>query len=499
MYLLLPLLVGIFGFSRASVDEYRLLQYLKENYDYFERPVENSSMPLDVKVRFLLNQILDVDEKNQVMSILAYVDYHWTDYKLKWDPKAFGGIRDVRFSGNDDAPFKLWRPDVLIFNSVSENFVSTYSSRFIVSHDGHVQQNPPGIFRFICQIDVTYYPFDRQTCFLKLGSWTYNGKYINLDFALNPIIGINGEMIMVDPERSTPEAPSYFLNESIDLQVYLQNGEWDLIGTPGKRVVQAFGSDEYHELYFYIHIRRRTLAYGINLIIPSLVISMMTVLGFTLPPDACEKITLETTVLLSVVFFLQMVSNMSPPQSQSVPILASFFSCCLMLVASSCVFTVLILALHHRKPETHEMSDFMRKIFIDWLPYFLCMRKPDHPKTPKPTVIQQSIIPIQRLSTFMPMLNLPRPSQTPLLQNGDFSENPNILTNVSKFCNELCLIEGEISKMVEKLEEDVKNEMCRSEWRFAAMAMDRLCLYIFSAFITITTCGLIVPHIIGNF
>ncbi|KAF1765127.1 hypothetical protein GCK72_005079 [Caenorhabditis remanei] len=60
---------------KASVDEYRLLQYLKENYDSFERPVENSSAPLDVQVRFLLNQILDIDEKNQVMSILAYMDY----------------------------------------------------------------------------------------------------------------------------------------------------------------------------------------------------------------------------------------------------------------------------------------------------------------------------------------------------------------------------------------------------------------------------------------
>ncbi|CAI2323818.1 unnamed protein product [Caenorhabditis sp. 36 PRJEB53466] len=474
--------------------------YLKENYDSFERPVENSSAPLDVSVRFLLNQILDVDEKNQVMSILAYMDYHWNDYKLKWDPSMFGGIRDVRFSGDDDAHFKLWRPDVLLFNSVSESFDSTYSSRFIVSFNGDVQQNPPGIFRFICQIDVTYYPFDRQTCFLKLGSWTYNGKYINLDFLLKPIIGIQGNAILVKPERSSSSQASYFVNESIDLQVYLQNGEWDLEGTPGKRVVQMFGTDEYHELYFYIHIRRRTLAYGINLIIPSLVISMMTILGFTLPPDACEKITLETTVLLSVIFFLQMVSSTSPPQSQSVPILAAFFSCCLMLVACSCVFTVLTLSLHHRKPETHEMSPTMRKIFIDWLPYILCMCKPDHPKTPKPKVIDKSILPVHRLSTFIPMLNLPRLSQTsfPGKSVSVYQDTPAIIKNTSRICSELLIIERDIEKMVNKIEEDSKEEMLRSEWRFAAMAVDRLCLYVFSAFITTITCGLIVPHIIAN-
>lgn len=38
----------------------------------------------------------------------------------------------------------------------------------------------------------------------------------------------------MEPERSSTNYASYFVNESIDLQVYLQNGEWDLEGTPGK-------------------------------------------------------------------------------------------------------------------------------------------------------------------------------------------------------------------------------------------------------------------------
>uniref|UniRef100_A0A158PBE5 Neur_chan_LBD domain-containing protein n=1 Tax=Angiostrongylus cantonensis TaxID=6313 RepID=A0A158PBE5_ANGCA len=435
----------------------RVIIFHFHNYDQFERPVENSSMALDVKVRFLLNQILDVDEKNQVMSILAYIDFHWNDYKLRWDPRLYGGIRDVRFAGEQDAPFKLWRPDVLLFNSVSEAFDSTYSSRFIVNYDGEVQQNPPGIFRFICKVDVTYYPFDTQTCFLKFGSWTYNGKQINLDFLIMPIIGVKGFPIEASARPYGENPDSYSINESIDLQVYLQNGEWDLMSTPGIRVVTEFGDASYHELYYYIHIRRRTLAYGINLIIPSLVISMMTVLGFTLPPDACEKITLETTVLLSVIFFLQMVSNMSPPQSKSVPILASFFSCCLMVVACSCVFTVLTISLHQRKAETHEMSPLMHRVFVEWLPYILMMRTPDHPRAPKPKVIDKSILPVHRLSIF-PVMNLPKLS-----------------------CTNTCI---------------EKRSTREHEWRFAAMAVDRLCLYLFSVFITVSTFGIIMPHIL---
>ncbi|KAK6015037.1 Neurotransmitter-gated ion-channel ligand binding domain protein, partial [Ostertagia ostertagi] len=361
-------------------------------------------MPLDVKVRFLLNQILDVDEKNQVMSILAYIDFHWNDYKLRWDPKMFGGIRDVRFAGEQDAPFKLWRPDVLLFNSVSEAFDSTYSSRFIVNYNGEIQQNPPGIFRFICKVRYPVILVPRNVLGLKTPSCITLSQIESYFFT-----GVKGHPVRASSRPYGDNPESYTVNESIDLQVYLQNGEWDLMNTPGTRVVTVFGEESYHELYYYIHIRRRTLAYGINLIIPSLVISMMTVLGFTLPPDACEKITLETTVLLSVIFFLQMVSNMSPPQSKSVPILAAFFSCCLMVVACSCVFTVLTICLHERKAETHEMSPLMRRVFVEWLPYILMMRTPDHPRAPKPKVIAKSILPIHRLST-LPLLNLPRPS-----------------------------------------------------------------------------------------
>lgn len=39
----------------------------------------------------------------------------------------------------------------------------------------------------------------------------------------------------------------------------------------------------------------------------------------------------------------------------------AFFSCCMLVVSASVVFTVLVLNLHNRRPETHEMSPFVRK------------------------------------------------------------------------------------------------------------------------------------------
>ncbi|KAK6038110.1 hypothetical protein COOONC_24386 [Cooperia oncophora] len=62
------------------------------------------------------------------------------------------------------------------------------------------------------------------------------------------------------------------------------------------------------------------------------------------------------TILLAIVFFLSMVSEMTPPTSDAVPLIGVFFSCCMLVISASVVFTVLILNLHFRGPDTHEMS-----------------------------------------------------------------------------------------------------------------------------------------------
>lgn len=50
----------IFPIIYASDDEYRLIQDLRKNYDPIERPVYNHSEPVVVKLRILLQQLVDL-------------------------------------------------------------------------------------------------------------------------------------------------------------------------------------------------------------------------------------------------------------------------------------------------------------------------------------------------------------------------------------------------------------------------------------------------------
>ncbi len=65
-------------------------------------------------------------------------------------------------------------------------------------------------------------------------------------------------------------------------------------GVPGDRSELYYDCcpEPYVDITFKIHIRRRTLYYFFNLIVPCVLISSMALLGFTLPPDSGEKLTL---------------------------------------------------------------------------------------------------------------------------------------------------------------------------------------------------------------
>nr|AFN88983.1 nicotinic acetylcholine receptor alpha 6 subunit isoform V [Bactrocera dorsalis] len=54
--------------------EKRLLNHLLSTYNTLERPVSNESEPLEVKFGLTLQQIIDVDEKNQILTTNAWLN-----------------------------------------------------------------------------------------------------------------------------------------------------------------------------------------------------------------------------------------------------------------------------------------------------------------------------------------------------------------------------------------------------------------------------------------
>ena len=56
-------------------DEQILISELLGNYDVASRPVFNASMPVVVKFNFALIQIIDMDERNQILTTNVWIEH----------------------------------------------------------------------------------------------------------------------------------------------------------------------------------------------------------------------------------------------------------------------------------------------------------------------------------------------------------------------------------------------------------------------------------------
>ncbi|KAB0800847.1 hypothetical protein PPYR_06586 [Photinus pyralis] len=489
----LALLATVFLLMTMPPDSYqgqhekRLLNNLLTPYNVLERPVANESEPLEVKFGLTLQQIIDVDEKNQLLITNIWLSLEWNDYNLRWNESEYGGVKDLRITPN-----KLWKPDVLMYNSADEGFDGTFQTNVVVKHNGSCLYVPPGIFKSTCKIDITWFPFDDQHCDMKFGSWTYDGN--QLDLILNS-------------------------EDGGDLSDFITNGEWYLIGMPGKKntIVYQCCPEPYVDVTFTIQIRRRTLYYFFNLIVPCVLISSMALLGFTLPPDSGEKLTLGVTILLSLTVFLNLVAEKIPTTSDAVPLIGTYFNCIMFMVASSVVLTVVVLNYHHRTADIHEMPQWIKSVFLQWLPWILGMSRPGKKITRK-TILMNS---------RMKELELKERSSKSLLANvldidddfrnvsgggnsasvttslgAGFMRHPTTIEEASIPTSgtqrDLQLILRELQFITARMRKADEEAEVISDWKFAAMVVDRFCLIIFTMFTIIATVAVLLsaPHII---
>uniref|UniRef100_A0A3B5KY49 Cholinergic receptor, nicotinic, alpha 6 n=1 Tax=Xiphophorus couchianus TaxID=32473 RepID=A0A3B5KY49_9TELE len=446
-------------FENAKIRaEDRLFRRLFRRYNQFIRPVENVSDPVTVEFEVSISQLVKVCFCFTILQV-------WNDYKLRWTPVEFDGIEYIRVPSN-----KIWRPDIVLYNNAVGDFLVEDKTKALLKFDGTITWVPPAIFKSSCPMDITYFPFDYQNCSMKFGSWTYDKAKIDL----------------------------VLIGSKVNLKDFWESGEWEIIDAPGYKHDIKYNCCEeiYPDITYSFYIRRLPLFYTINLIIPCLLISFLTVLVFYLPSDCGEKVTLCISVLLSLTVFLLVITETIPSTSLVIPLIGEYLLFTMIFVTLSIVITVFVLNVHYRTPMTHTMPEWVRMVFLGVLPRVMLMRRPIDQGKEVPTPVPPPMVP-------------PPPPQANPAQGPPESEPPkaprplNASSPVSAVVA-FSVVSPEIKQAIESVKYIAENMRTRNkakevedDWKYVAMVIDRIFLWVFVTVCVLGTLGLFLQPLIS--
>ncbi|KAK9717488.1 Neurotransmitter-gated ion-channel ligand binding domain [Popillia japonica] len=417
--------------------------------------------------------------KNQVMTTNLWVVQKWVDYKLKWDPDDYGGVKMLYVPSEH-----IWLPDIVLFNNADGNYEVTLMTKATLNFNGEVMWKPPSIYKSSCEINVQYFPFDEQSCLMKFGSWTYNG-------------------LQVDLKHIEQNEGSNIVKTGIDLSEFYLSVEWDILAVPATRNEEYYPccTEPYSDITFKITMRRKTLFYTVNLIIPCVGITFLTVLVFYLPSDSGEKVTLCVSILLSLTVFFLLLAEIIPPTSLAVPLLGKYLLFTMILVTSSIWVTVCVLNVHFRSPSTHKMSPWVRKIFLQFMPRLLIMRRttyalPEYDDTQPPRGYNNDVDihdPFNtdfKIRTREPSFVLQTQDHDDKMKAHSSMTCSSNVTPKSLSSNVLAALEG-VRFIAQHIRDADKDNEIVEDWKFVSMVLDRFFLWVFTLACIGGTCGII--------
>ncbi|XP_019622968.1 PREDICTED: neuronal acetylcholine receptor subunit alpha-10-like [Branchiostoma belcheri] len=448
--------------QQQNLNEASLIKTLLQDYTPESRPVLDSTNAVRVTIDLALSQLIDLDAKRQELKTNIWLRHYWKDEYLTWNASEYNGLAAIRIPSN-----QIWRPDIVLYNRrFEEGYADTPDTNAVIYSDGSVNWNYPTTIQSSCVVDITYFPYDKQECLLTFGSWTYDGFAIDL----------------------------YNRTGVGDLNNLIESEEWQMIEMQAVRNVIIYGCcpEPYPDVTYHIRIKRKSLFYNFYMVAPCIVLVLLAVLGFCLPMDSGEKLSLGITMLLSLVVFAQIVSDKLPASSRAIPLIGQFFGISIVVVTLSSAATVIAMNLHFHGP--------MPQLIPSWLRPLLYMRRCRSNKTASTTenpdlkTVYENVNPALDLGPVKP----PKISSTP-------EPNDNQLQPLSKDSSNsgriFLLLDRKLDSMIAHLKTIVARHYRKDtrdarsdEWKQLAIVVDRILLGTFMFIALVATAVLLGPY-----
>eukprot|EP00088_Acartia_fossae_P023799 TRINITY_DN2480_c0_g1_i11.p1 TRINITY_DN2480_c0_g1~~TRINITY_DN2480_c0_g1_i11.p1 ORF type:complete len:369 (+),score=71.08 TRINITY_DN2480_c0_g1_i11:26-1108(+) len=338
-------------FVQFSCADYQL--NIADGYNIHERPLEEGGGPLQVNASINVRNILDIDEKAQLVSLETTLRFYWKDHRIK--PKqeylesedSYGKYTTL----NPSMANNIWMPDIFIDQAkalrIPTYFVKPANIR--VYNDSRIRYSSRINFDVACNMDFQLYPIDEQDCVIKFESYGLQNKQMHMTW-LKDGLTVNPDIHLAQFTFRTMLLDEY-TTDYYDLQ--------------------------YPGLELKLHLKRLIAYHVVQTYIPSTVFVILAWLSMFIPPESVPgRVGMGMTTMLTLTAMFSSVRN-NVPKVSYISVLDLWMLMCIIFVFSCLVEFIVITALiRNGKKKTGLKVERVCQIlipalFITWLALYI--------------------------------------------------------------------------------------------------------------------------------
>ncbi|XP_023344150.1 glycine receptor subunit alpha-4 isoform X2 [Eurytemora carolleeae] len=309
------------------------------NYNLHERPY--SKGPLKITASINLRNILDVDEKAQIVSLETTLRLYWKDPRIS--PKAeylesFDSMGNYT-TLNPSLASKIWMPDIFIDQAkvlrAPSYFIQPASLR--VYNDSLIRYSSRINFDVACNMDFHRYPVDEQYCEIKFESFGLQSNQIQLGWIPN----------------------SMDVNQNITLAQFHFR----------VKLMDSYSTDYYDVSYpgliLQLHLTRVIGYHIVQTYIPSTVFVVLAWMGMFIPVESVPgRVGMGMTTMLTLTAMFSS-TRQNVPKVSYISVLDIWMLICMIFVFSTMAeFTVVIVLVRQGKKEFSEQFQMVSRFML---------------------------------------------------------------------------------------------------------------------------------------
>ena len=307
-----------------------LHQRLTNNYSKSMAPKPKGIV---VKILTYLYQLVQFDEVTGMFAVSGFNIIRWHDSRLTWNKSGFNEISEIVLPDTE-----IWLPrlaQIVMYDKQSSS-TSYLPNTVRVDSGGHVTWHYADLFVTSCAVNLKYFPLDNQKCTLVFTPWGFFTDEIDLQ----PV------------------------KDHVEFQFFEPTGVWNV--TSGKVVSfrktdsSINKSQSYYEIQLVV--QRGPMFYVLFFDLPMVLMEIVHLFVFVLPPESGERVGYSISVLLSVAVYLTIFTdNMPFSTSSRLPLLAwkLFFD---LVISCWIMIWVVIISRIYNYPSERRISKFLKII-----------------------------------------------------------------------------------------------------------------------------------------